>query len=107
MKLNSKVLDKLMNSDIIKTVYPIIDKIETIVEDDGDDTDPFYKIVVKIYLNDDSITENNMYKKGLDPHYLIDIYMIDLLKLVSVSTREIEQIYIKLFNPEGKLIYPS
>jgi len=107
MKLNSKVLDKLMNSDIIKTVYPIIDKIETIVEDDGDDVNPFYEIIVKIYLNDDSITLNNMYKKGMDPHYLVDFHMMDLLRVISVSPRDITQIYINVFDTEGNRIYPS
>jgi len=107
MKLNSKILDKLMNSEIIKSVYPMVERIETDVEDDGDEIHPYYTIVIEIFLNDDTINSNNMYQKGMDPHYLVDFYMRDLLKLVSISTRDIEQVYINVFDTERDPIYPS
>lgn len=105
MKLNSKILDKLLNSDIIKSIYPMVDRIETDVEDDGDTEYPIYSITIKIFLNDDTINAKNMYQKGMDPHYLVDFYMRDLLKFISISTRDIEQVYINVFDSEGDPIY--
>ena len=46
-----------------------------------------------------------MFEKGLDPHYLIDFYMIDLLKFVNVSRRELNQVYIRVLGPNGESIY--
>ena len=46
-----------------------------------------------------------MFEKGLDPHYLIDFYMIDLLKFVNVSRIDLKQVYIKVIGPNGELIY--
>ena len=107
MKLDSKILNKLMNSDIIKSVYPMTDRIETEVKDDGDIDYPLYTIIVKIFLNDETITSDNMYQKGMDPHYLVDFYMVDLLKFVSITTRDIEQVYINVYNTKEERIYPS
>ena len=51
------------------------------------------------------MTTFNMFEKGLDPHYLIDFYMIDLLKFVNVSRRELNQVYIRVIGPNGESIY--
>lgn len=105
MILTSKLLDKLMNSDYIKQVYPMIDNIKTRVVWDGDEKYPFYDISVKIYVNDEDMTAFDMFEKGLDPYYLIDFYMIDLLKFVNVSRRELNQVYIRVIGPNGESIY--
>ena len=105
MILTSKLLDKLLNSDLIKQVYPMIDNIKTRVLWDGDEELPFYDIAVKIYVNDEDMTTFNMFEKGLDPHYLIDFYMVDLLKFVNVSRRDLNQVYIRVVGPNGESIY--
>jgi hypothetical protein len=105
MILTSKLLDKLLNSDLIKQVYPMIDHIKTRVIWDGDEEYPFYDISVRIHVNDEDMTTFNMYEKGLDPHYLIDFYMIDLLKFVNVSRRDLNQVYIRVIGPNGESIY--
>jgi hypothetical protein len=105
MILDSEKLDKLLNSGIIHKIYPMIDRIETWVEDDGDIEDTWYKIGIEIYLNDKSINKDNMYVKNFDPHYLVDKHVIDLLKFLSISKRDIEQVYISVFGPDGNLIY--
>ena len=46
-----------------------------------------------------------MYEKGLDPHYLIDEHMIFLLRFYDISSRDINQIYIKVIGPDGNVIY--
>jgi hypothetical protein len=105
--LTTEVLNKLMNSSLIKTIYPMVDKIETKVElVDNDPVDPIYKIRLNIYLNDDTINHINMYKKGMDPHYLVDRHMIDMLKMLNISSREILQVHLLVRNPKGKLVYP-
>ena len=105
MILTNKLLDKLLNSDLIKQAYPMVDNIKTRVLWDGDEELPFYDIAVKIYVNDEDMTTFNMFEKGLDPHYLIDFYMIDLLKFVNVSRRELNQVYIRVLGPSGESIY--
>jgi hypothetical protein len=105
MILTSKLLDKLLNSDYIKKVYPMIDNIKTRVVWDGDEEYPFYDIMIKIYVNDEDMTTFNMFEKGLDPHYLIDSYMVDLLKFVEVSRRDLNQVYIRVLGPNGESIY--
>jgi hypothetical protein len=105
MILTNEILDKLLNSKLIKRVYPMVDHIKTRVIWDGDEEYPFYDISVRIYVNDEDMTTFNMYEKGLDPHYLIDFYMMDLIKMVSVSRRDINQLYIRVIGQNGEPIY--
>ena len=51
------------------------------------------------------MTTSNMYDKGLDPHYLVDNYMVLLLKFLGSSKHEIAQVYIRVIGPDGKVIY--
>ena len=95
----------MLNSDYVKNVYPMIDHIDTKVVWDGDEEYPFYDISVKIYVNDEDMTTFNMYEKGLDPHYLIDYHMVDLLKFLNVSRSDLNQVYIRVLGPNGDSIY--
>jgi len=74
MIIKKRILDKLFNSDLIKKVYPMIDKIDCGVNWDNDETFPSYEIYLDIYLNDPSITEKNMYKKEFDPHFNVGTF---------------------------------
>jgi hypothetical protein len=105
MILTNEILDKLLNSKLIKKIYPMIDHIKTRVVWDGDTEIPFYDVVLKIYVNDEDMTTFNMFEKGLDPHYLVDEYMMDLIKMVSVSRRDISQLYIRVIGPNDETIY--
>jgi hypothetical protein len=105
MILTTKILDKLLNSGYVKNVYPMIDHIDTKVVWDGDEEYPFYDISVKIYVNDEDMTTFNMFEKGLDPHYLIDYHMVDLLKFINVSKSDLNQVYIRVLGPNGDSIY--
>jgi hypothetical protein len=105
MILTSKILDKLLNSDYLKKIYPMIDNIDTIVTWDGDEEYPMYDIDLTIFVNDPEMTYKNMYEKGLDPHYLIDEYMIYLLKYVNVDRIDVKQVYVSVFGPDGQGIY--
>lgn len=106
MILTSEILNKLVNSDYIKKVYPMIDRIETKVDWDKDFSLPFYDIYIKIYVNDpDMVDYHTMYERGLDPHYLIDKYIVYLLQYINISTRDISQIYILVIGDDGEVIY--
>jgi len=106
MILTTKLLDKLLNSDYIKKVYPMVDKIKTRVVWDKDFSLPFYDIYIRIYVNDPEMVDNRtMYERGLDPHYLIDKYIVYLLQYLNISTRDISQIYILVIGADGEVIY--
>ena len=105
MILTSKILDKLFNSDYVKKAYPVIDRIETKVDWDKDETLPFYDIYIRIYVNDPDMTDSNMYDRGMDPHYLVDKYLVYLLQYINISTRDISQIYILVIGADGEIIY--
>ena len=103
--LNNKVANKLFNSDYIKDLYPMIERIETHVVSDEDEEFPIYTLFIMIHLNDPSVNSNNMYEKGFDPHYLIHTHLKFMMKMAGVNTREIIQISILVRNPDGDIIY--
>ena len=107
MILTSERAEKLFNSDYIKKMYPMIDKIDVNVDWDGDEDFPFYKLYLTVKLNDPTITSNNMYDKGFDPHYLYDVHLNYLLKFLNINrdTATIQQVFIKVINKDGETIY--
>lgn len=105
MRLTNDLATRLANLNIIRDVYPMIDYIDVEAVWDEDTVYPAYVINMKIYLNDPQITEKNMYDKKFDPHYLIDKYYINLLKLAGIKKRNIDQFYFLIFNPQGEMIH--
>jgi len=107
MILTSKNAERLFNSDYIKRIYPMIDKIDVEVVWDGDEDFPFYKLYLTVKLNDPTITSDNMYDKEFDPHYLYEEHLRYLLQFLGISrnTATIEQVYIKILGPDGKEIH--
>jgi hypothetical protein len=77
-----KAYSKLINSDVLKSIYPMLDHID-------------------IFLNDSSIDKNNMYVKDFDPHYLVEKHLKDLSKYLGL---EFHRITFKLFGPDRDLI---
>jgi predicted nucleic acid-binding protein len=100
MILTSERAEKLFNSDYIKKIYPMIDKI-------GDEDFPFYKLYLTVKLNDPTITSDNMYDKEFDPHYLYEGNLKYLLQFLNINrnTATIEQVYIKTLGPDGEEIH--
>jgi hypothetical protein len=107
MILTTKILNKLINSPLIKDIYPMIDNVESKVIWDGDEDHPFYRIKLNFILNDPTINDENLYVKGFDPHYLIDYYLMDLLKMAGINrnTGTIENIFFTVTGPDGEHIY--
>ena len=70
-----KGLEKLVNSSSIKDIYPMIDHID--IRYNGDLYNPrgWGGLEIDIFVNDPTITRENMYEKGFDPHYLVDYHI--------------------------------
>jgi len=99
-----KGLQKLVNSDIIKNIYPMIDHIVVGIYDQ---TFSFsYRndkvLEFKIYLNDPEITEENMYVKGFDPHYLVEYHIKKLLPYLSLE--DITNLSFIVYGTDGESI---
>ena len=96
----SNALSKYANSDIIKSIYPMIDRIEVVhIWDNKHFTG--YNLDVEIYLNDPDINKNNMYTKKFDPHYLVYHHLKQFSKYLGV---DIHDIGFDVYNANGELI---
>jgi hypothetical protein len=96
-----KGLSKLFNSDVIKSIYPMVDHIDVVDIKDVAERNG-YDLEVEIYLNDPEIDKHNMYKKGFDPHYLADKHLKKYSKyLIGV---EVKRVGWKLYDSNGELI---
>jgi hypothetical protein len=93
-------LSKLFNSDIIKSIYPMIDHIEMVIVKDVPVVNA-YDLEINIFLNDPEIDIENMYRKGFDPHYLADNY---LKKYPIYLGIKINRVGWKLYNSNGELM---
>ena len=97
-------LNKILNSEILTTIYPMLDHIEVKYSGMGrhqwKDT-PHYK--VNIYLNDDSITRDNMYDKEFDPYYLVDHHLKNYLDYLGID-RYGQLFSFSVFSPDGSFV---
>ena len=95
-----KAYSKLINSDVLKSVYPMLDHIDIVKVKDNPNF-VGYDMSVDIFLNDSSIDKNNMYTKDFDPHYLVGKHLKNLSKYLGL---EFHRITFKLFGPDRDLI---
>jgi hypothetical protein len=95
-----KAFSKLINSDVAKSIYPMLDHID-IVEVNDNPNFIGYDMSVNIFLNDPTIDKNNMYSMNFDPHYLVEKHLKELSKYLGL---EFHRITFKLFGPDGKLL---
>jgi hypothetical protein len=95
-----KGFEKLINSDVIKNIYPMIDHIDIT----GVDEHPLYVgyiMFIKIYLNDPSINKDNMYELNFDPHYLAEHHIKQFSKYLGIN---LVNIYFAVYGPDNNLI---
>ena len=96
-----KGLEKLANSGIIKNIYPMVDRIEirngNIVTQRGNTL-----LNIDIFLNDESITSENMYEMELDPHYLIDKHLKQYFPYFDIDKIVTDFI---VWGPDGSIIH--
>lgn len=95
----SEALTKLLSSELITKIYPIIDKID-VYYSEGRVED---RIDLYILLNDSSINQDNMYIKDFDPHYLVDKHVRDIIPFLGIDRRI--KIFTHLLNPKGREFY--
>ena len=101
--MNNKIItafSKLINSDVIKNIYPMIDHVD-IVSLHESSRHKGYNLSINIFLNDPSITKDNMYTSNFDPHYLAEKHIKDLSKYLGI---DLNYIGFKLFGPDKDLI---
>jgi hypothetical protein len=77
-KYLDRPLTKLFNSSYVKDVYPMINRVEVFSVDAMD------ALIVRIFVDDPEINKDNMYRMGLDPHYLIDFHMSKFFPYLNV-----------------------
>ena len=103
MSSNKKIhsLDKMINSSLIKNVYPMVDEIKIKdIQIDGDKRDNY--IDIEIIVDSPNINSNNMYSEGFDPHWLVDHYIKKMLPYLSL---EIPEISFTVYDKEGRFIH--
>lgn len=105
MKLTNEIATRLANTSVIRDAYPMIDHIVVRVTEDDDGVYSLFIINMFIYLNDPKIKSHNIYEQKLDPHWLVDKYYVNLLKLAGIKKRDIFQIYIQVIDTEGNSIF--
>lgn len=88
-------LEKLANSDSIKKIYPMVDHIE--ISQYGS-----RRIGIDIFLNDGTITKENMYDKEFDPHYLVAYHLKNYYPYFGVENTMSNFI---VYGPDGDIVY--
>jgi hypothetical protein len=106
-----KALDKLANSGIIHTIYPMLDRIEVdVVNLDYASPSPTLPwgtkaiINLKIIINDSTINRTNIWDTEFDPFYLVDKYFRELLPYIGIDNNT-TAIRFEVYSPDGKLVY--
>jgi hypothetical protein len=84
-KSQIKGLEKLVNSDIIKNIYPVIGKIDVRYFERKHWMINDY-LIFDIYLNDPEANKDNYWGKfQLDQYYLIDHHIRKLLPYIGIN----------------------
>lgn len=101
---NNKIIHsllKMMNSSLIKDIYPMVDEIKiTDINIDGDKRDNFMDI--EIIVDSPDMDYNNMYDMYFDPHYLVDYHVRSMLPYISL---EIPNISFTVNSKDGHFIH--
>ena len=98
-------LKKILNSDILKGIYPMLDNIDVWYMGTKNKQTwreiPMYH--VEIHLNDESITADNMYEKEFDPYYLVDYHLKNYLNYLGIDKSS--QIFsFNVYSPSGQKV---
>jgi hypothetical protein len=92
---------KLINSDIIKKVYPMVDHIDIVEFKKLPNLSTIYDLSVNIFVDDMDMTEKNMYDSNFDPHWLTDNYLKKIAKYIGLSIRILK---FNVYDTNGRFI---
>jgi hypothetical protein len=96
-----KGLEKIVNSGMIKEIYPMVDHINIrntdVVTQRGNTI-----LSVDIHLNDENINRENMYDANFDPHYLIDFHLKKYLPYFNIDKVMFD---FTVWGPDGDVIF--
>jgi hypothetical protein len=100
-----KALDKLVNSGIIHTIYPMINTIDVNVNNENrafGKQYPMIELIIK--LNDPEINSKNIWDTSeFDPYYLVDKYLRELLPYIGINNNT-TLVSFKAYSPNGELV---
>ena len=91
---------KLINSDIVKNIYPMLDHID-IVEFNKIPFFQGYDLYINIFVDDIDMTEKNMYQFNFDPHWLAEHHLQKISKYLGIVIRSIR---FKVYDNYGRSI---
>jgi hypothetical protein len=80
-----KGLEKLINSSAIKEIYPMVDHIDVRYNGDLYADRGWGGMEFDIFVNDPTITKENMYEKEFDPHYLVEHHIKQYLPYFNID----------------------
>ena len=80
-----KGLNKLINSSSIMDIYPMVDHIDIRYNSDSYAERGWGGLEIDIFVNDPTITEENMYDKEFDPHYLVEHHIKNYLPYFNID----------------------
>ena len=94
--LINQPLTKFFNRSDIRDTYPMIDHIDVYELEDIN----FF--ILRIYVNDPEMNDDNMYEKELDPHYLVDYHFKKFLPYVGIEANR--KTGFAVVRPDGGVI---
>jgi hypothetical protein len=94
-------LEKLVNSSAIKDIYPMVDRIEINYDPELGSYKNFERFDLDIFINDPTITKDNMYNKEFDPHYLAEHHIKKYLPYFNIDKVVLNFI---VWGPDGNIV---
>jgi hypothetical protein len=96
-----KGLEKLVNSSSIKDIYPMVDHIEIHYDAELYNPRGWGGLEINIFVNDPTMTKENMYDKDFDPHYLVEYHIKQYFPYFDI-TKPIMNFIV--WGPDGDII---
>jgi len=96
-------LKKLFNSSVIKSIYPMVDRIGVEYDDQGASGFgvDLPRLDIDIHLNNPDIDKENMYDMGFDPFILVNQHLKRYLPYFNIDNVIIDFI---VWGPEDNVI---
>jgi hypothetical protein len=100
-----RAINKLVNSGIIHNIYPMIDNIDVVVNNENrlfGKKYPLIELIIK--LNDPKINSKNIWETDFDPYYLVDKYLRELLPYIGINNNT-TAVGFEVYSPDGELFF--